>query len=91
MIAAVITEWSLELHDDEQAIKSNITRATNLWRQTGMSEADFVHHVLYPARSTTKQQANIRKRSATDAGLRNKMPYFFRVVEDLAGLKEARA
>ena len=89
MLASVIREVSLELHDDEQHIKSNITRAANLWQQTGMSEQDFVYHVLYPARSTTKQQANIRKPAAQGGGLKNKMPYFFGVVRDLAGLNGA--
>jgi hypothetical protein len=90
IIAQLITEVSREFHDDEQHIKSNITQATNLWQRSGMSESDFVHYVLYPARSTTKQQGNIRKPAAEGGGLRNKLPYFFGVVRDLAGLKSGR-
>ena len=83
----MIAEVSQEFHDEPQVVKSNVTHARHLWQRSGLSEQDFVYHVLYPARARTKQQGNIRKPAAEGGGLKNKMPYFFGVVRDLAGLK----
>ena len=87
-IESVITDFSAQLHDDEHT-PANITRATRLWRASGMTEQQFVQDVLYPARSITRQQGGVTKRAATGGGLINRMPYFFSVVEDLLGMKDA--
>ena len=75
-IANVMTDVSLKLHDDHP--KSSLTRAVRLWQASGMSEQDFVHQVLYPAQSTTRQQGNVRKPASRGHGLINRVPYFFR-------------
>ncbi len=87
-IARVMTDISAQLHDDERSMQGSLTHATRLWRDSGLSEPDFVHQVLYPAWSTTKQQGNIHKEAELGHGLRNKVPYFFAVVQDLLGLKD---
>ena len=76
------------LHDDNP--RSSLTRATRLWKASGLSEECFVQEVLYPARSTTQQQGGVTKRASADDGTINRIPYFFAVVEDLLGLKEGR-
>ncbi len=87
-IANVIADLTLELSDDEHNRRSNITRAVHLWQASGLSVKSFVAR-LYEARSITRQQGNVKKRASPDAGgLINRMPYFFRVVEDLVGLKD---
>ena len=89
-IAAVMEEISARLHDDPKHARSNITRATRLWQASGLSEQAFVEQVLYQARSRAQAQGNVTKRAGDGTGLRNKVPYFFAVAEDLLGLREGR-
>ena len=81
---------SARLHDEEHT-QANITRAARLWKASGLPEERFVHDVLYQARSLTQAQGTVQKPAAAGGGLRNRVPYFFAVVEDLLGLKEGRA
>ncbi len=53
-IAAVMGDISGRLHDDNP--RSSLTRATRLWKVSGLPEERFVQEVLYPARSRTQQQ-----------------------------------
>ena len=87
-IAAVMEEITPRLHDDPTHVRSNITRATRLWQASGLDEPAFVQEVLYKARSLAQAQGNVTKRAADGSGLRNKVPYFFAVAEDLLGLRE---
>lgn len=86
-IEQVIVECSARLHDSDHT-QANITQATRLWRASGLPEAQFVQDVLYQARSLTQAQGNVNKRATDGTGTINRMPYFFRVVEDLLGLRE---
>ena len=86
-IAAVMADISAKLHDDNP--RSSLTRATKLWKTAGLPEDKFVQR-LYEARSVTQQQGSVRGTPAKeDTQLTNRMPYFFAVVEDLLGLKDA--
>jgi hypothetical protein len=87
VIDTIIGEVTLELHDELDNLADNVRWARRLWAFSGLPVNDFVQYVLYPARSRTKQQGTIRKPAAEGGGLKNKMPYFFAVVEDLAGLR----
>ena len=78
-----MADISSRLHDESP--RSSLTRATRLYRASGMAEVDFVHQVLYPARSTAQAQSNVKKRAG--GGLINRVPYFFAVAEDLLGLR----
>ena len=89
-IATVMEEISTRLHDDPKHVRSNITRATRLWQASGLDERAFVEQVLYQARSLAQAQGNVTKRAGDGTGLRNKVPYFFAVAEDLLGLRERR-
>ena len=85
-IAAVLDDVSTKLHDENP--HSSLTRATRLWQASGLAEPDFVQR-LYEARSITQQQGNVKKRATDGYGTINRMPYFFSVVEDLLGLRDA--
>jgi hypothetical protein len=88
-LAATIEEITHRLNDDPTHVRSNTTRATKLWKYSGLPEDKFVTSVLYQARSLAQQQGNVTKRAAAGAGGPiNRVPYFFAVVEDLLGLKD---
>jgi hypothetical protein len=58
-----------------------------LWHESGLPEDAFVV-VLHEARRITQQRGNI-EREATDGspeGTKNRMPYYFKVVEDLLAM-----
>ena len=81
-ISQLISDYSQLLHDREHE-RSNRTRAVRLWAESGLDEATFVD-ILHEAKQITQQRQI--ERGATDGspeGTKNKMPYFFRVVEDL--------
>jgi hypothetical protein len=82
-------EITYRLHDDPKNVQSNTTRATKLWKYSGLPEDKFVTSVLYQARSLAQQQGHVTKRAAAGAGGPiNRVPYFFAVVEDLLGLRD---
>ena len=85
-------EITHRLNDDPKNVRSNTTRATKLWKTSGLPEDKFVTSVVYKARSLAQQQGNVTKRAGAGAGgIINRVPYFFAVVEDLLGLKGAAA
>ncbi len=82
-----MTDLSFKLNDTEHT-RSNITHAMNLLRTTGIDEQVLVGK-LYEAASITRQQGNVKKRAgAGNAGIINRAPYFWAVVEDLLGMKD---
>ncbi len=89
-----IVDFSREFHD-EAATASNITRAAHLFERARVDAEAFIGQI-YEARRITKGRANIQKRAevgknpAWPNGFPNRMPYFFRVLEDILGLKAAR-
>jgi hypothetical protein len=92
-LSSYITDFSREFHD-EQAIRSNLTRAAHLFARARLDTATFIER-LYAARRITQGRGNIRKRvqvgtnRAWPAGFPNRMPYFFSVLEQLLGVKAA--
>jgi hypothetical protein len=87
-IRSDIERYSGELHDPEH-VAQNTGQAARLYQASGLSEAAFCQ-LMGEARSITKQY-NIKKRAqgqAGEYGLRNKMPYFFKVLRDLLGMKQ---
>jgi hypothetical protein len=86
---ALIEQFSGEFHDDDH-VKPNISQAATLWKASGLSEDAFCHR-LYEAARITKQY-DVAKRADGEAGkwgARNKMPYYFVVLRDVLGLREA--
>jgi hypothetical protein len=87
-IAAVMEQTSGELYDEHQ--RSSLSRAVKLWQQSKQSESAFIA-AIYAARKIAKQQGHIAKAASGEAGehgLKNRMPYFMRVLEDQLGLKQ---
>jgi hypothetical protein len=84
-------DWfSDELHDDPALLNSAVTRATNLWTNSGLSEEAF-RMLLFNARTRAKQRGNIQKPAHGNPYQRNRIPYFFAVLESmLAELKVER-
>jgi hypothetical protein len=75
-IKATINEISSEF-GEERSKRSNLTHAFHIYMKFGKSMESFSSY-LYEARSITKQQGSVKK----------KMPYFFRVLEDIAGVEK---
>jgi hypothetical protein len=75
----MLTQWTDELHDSSEHVRSNISQAARLWHESGVSEDTF-RSLLYEARQRTKQAGNVEKMADGDEGklgFRNRMPYFF--------------
>ncbi len=87
-------DFSREFHDEE-ATPSNITRAAHLFERADIDADAFIEQ-MYEARKITKGRANIQKYTkkgknpAWPDGFPNRMPYFFSVLEDRLGLKDAQ-
>ncbi len=75
-IEASIDEIS-DAFNDASNRRSNRTQVLHLYQASGKPAERFTSY-LYEARSITKQQGSIKK----------KMPYFFRVLEDITGVRQ---
>ncbi len=93
VILAYIGDYAREFNDQAK-LKASTTRAFNLYRQAGVALDDF-SATLGEARAITQEQtAAIRARvddGTTAFPRKNKMAYFFAVLEDLLGVREGRA
>jgi hypothetical protein len=79
----MMRDFSRLFHDQEHE-HSNRTRALRLWTRSGLDEDTFAE-LLYDARGVAQRKGNIA-RAATDGspqGAKNRMPYFFSVLEGL--------
>lgn len=70
-LTAFISDFSREFRDRAQ-VSSSVTRTQNLLTESGMAFDDFIP-LLYEARARTKKAINVR----------NRMSFFFAVLEDL--------
>ena len=86
LIANTVEDIGLKLRDE--APRSSVTRAMRLFAASGLSEADFVYHVLHPAKATVWQHADVKRHSAGDTKLPNRMPLFFAEVERQLDLRD---
>ena len=79
----MVRDFSTEFHDEDH-IPSNTGQTARLYKESGLSEADFVS-LMYQARSRAKQAGHIEKRAKRggEYGLKNRMPYFFACLRDL--------
>lgn len=76
-----ITDFAREFND-RAPIASSITRVQNLYRSSGLPLEDFIE-VLYQARQITKERSGAIRGQMDESGRKQRMAYFFRVVEDL--------
>jgi hypothetical protein len=90
VILAYIEDFAREL-GDQASLASSTGRACNLYRRAGLDRAAFVEALL-EARTVTKARgAGIKALASTGNWLAPtpRMAYFFAVLEDVRGLKEA--
>ncbi len=87
-IRAFVEDFAREFND-QAPLNASTTRAVNLYRESGSSLDIFLGR-LYEARSIVKERSATIRKQADDGGwtVKNKMPYFFSVVEDLLGLRD---
>ncbi len=71
-----------DLHDPTH-IRSNITRALNLWRHSKLDQEEFLTLIREARRITLERSGSIRKKAEDYMGLKNRAPYFFQVLQDL--------
>jgi hypothetical protein len=76
--------------NDAASLRSSTSRLVNLYHQTGLPMEDFIGH-LYAARSVTKERSAAIRTPADGIAAdwkKNKMSYFFAVLEDRLGIRE---
>jgi len=87
-ILTYMEDFARELND-QAPLKSSVTRALNLYRQSGLSLDAFIGK-LYEARAITKERSgSIRSLAETGRALspKNRAAYYLAVLEDVLGLK----
>ncbi len=75
----------MKLHD-EAPLKSSTTRAYNLYCRSGMQLNSFFDTLYDAEQETMRRSATIKKQTAQ--GFKNRMAYFFAVLEDKLGLRQ---
>ncbi len=86
VIRQYVEDFGRELGD--QAPKSSVTRATNLMQEAGVSLGLFIGALQDAKKTTQKRSGNIQKQGTGGLAQKNKMAYFFSVLEDQLGLRE---
>lgn len=87
-VAELANDLSGKFHDETHAA-SNRTRALRLWAASRLDDQAF-GRLMQEARLVAQRRGNI-ERDATDGsppGTKNRMPYFFAVLEDLVELAQ---
>jgi len=82
-ITRIMTDFSLRVLHDRSHVKSNITQAHNIWNESGLEEEAFIDALREAKRIALKWSGNIRKKADEEEGLKNRAPYFFRVLRNL--------
>lgn len=91
VILSFIQDLAQKLND-KAPLQSSVTRARNLYEESGLSRSAFLDRLHQAAAITAERSANIH---ATDEDngrsfpRKQKMGYFFAVLEDRLGLKES--
>jgi len=87
-IAQVTRDYTRLFHDGDHE-RPNRSRALRLWVESDLTEQQFVD-LMHQARKITQARGNIA-RDATDGSpveTKNRMPYYFSVLEDLLGMQQ---
>jgi hypothetical protein len=88
-----LADFARELRDDAP-LPATITRVLNLFRRAGTPATEWADY-LYRARAITQERTAQIRSGPTESGRpwspKNKIPYFFAVLEDLLGLRRAAA
>ncbi|MDQ6733311.1 MAG: hypothetical protein M3Z35_04215 [Nitrospirota bacterium] len=93
----VITDYVSDLArelNDEASLPSSVSRAMNLYRRADGDLDGFIDALLGARAATKQHSASIRKQSDANGNLigptKNRMAYFFAVLEDVLGLGEQK-
>jgi hypothetical protein len=87
-IQGYIRDAACKLHD-EAPLKSSTTRAYNLFLRSGIQLNTFFDTLYDAEQETMRRSATIKK--LTKQGFKNRMAYFFAIVEDKLGLRQTAA
>lgn len=85
-IRALICDWNDELHGGADQRRPNIGRIDGAWRRSRLGADAFVG-IMYEAYRRAKYCQRIERRAdgpLGELGARNRMPYFFAILERLA-------
>jgi hypothetical protein len=86
-LAPYVEDIARELHD-AAPLPSSISRALNLYGTARLTPDEFVAAMMAARATAQRRTASIRKKTANGQGTlaaKNKMPYFFAVLEELIG------
>ncbi len=90
-VADYIADIAREFND-EASLAVSVSRAMNLYECAELDLDEFTDTLLAARTSTKVHSANIQKRASRSGGMlgpaKNRMAYFFAVVEDMLGLAE---
>jgi hypothetical protein len=93
VITDYISDLARELND-EASLPSSVSRAMNLYRRADGELDGFIDAILGARAATKQHSASIRKQSDANGNLigptKNRMAYFFAVLEDVLGLGEQK-
>ncbi len=84
-----VQDLARELNDGAP-LRSSTSRLANLYHRSGLAMEDFIEH-LYAARAVTQERSAAIRTPAgdgTEQWKKNKMSYFFAVLEDQLGVRE---
>lgn len=85
----MVSRYSQELHDEEH-IAQNLGQAGRLWKSSGWSESAFGQALTEAKEITLRRDIKKRATVGGEIGARNKMPYYFKVLRDVLGMKESQ-
>ena len=83
-ITFLISDLSTQTLHDPNHVEANVTQAHNIWLQSAFSEEEFVEAIQAAKRTTLEWSGSIRKQANPSTGLKNRAPYFFRILRNLA-------
>ena len=83
-ITLLLSAFSTQTLHDPNHVEANVTQAHNIWLQSALSEEKFVEAIQAAKRTTLEWSGSIRKVANPGTGLKNRAPYFFRVLRNLA-------
>ncbi len=84
-IERYIRDTAAKLHD-EAPLKSSVTRAWNDYKRSGVDLNRFFNELYDAEKEANRRSATIKK--LTEMGFKNRMAYFFAILEDKLGLRQ---
>ena len=82
-ITLLISDLSAQTLHDPSHVEANVTQAHSIWLESNLSEEEFVEAIQAAKRITLEWSGSIRKQANPSTGLKNRAPYFFRVLRNL--------